>query len=450
MNIQITRLSNGLTVITDPMPQLESAALGVWVNAGGRNETKPVMGVSHMLEHMAFKGTRRRTARAIAEEIEAVGGYLNAYTSREQTAFHVRTLKADVALAIDILADILTEPTFDQTELERERQVVLQEIGQARDTPDDIVFDYLQSVVFPDQPMGWPILGTEETVSGFSRDDLQTYMGAKYRAGGMTFVASGAVEHAQIVSLVEQGFASVSSGAAPAAEPARYGGGELRVSEDLEQVHVTYAFPGVASTDPDFYAAQVYATALGGGMSSRLFQEAREKRGLCYSIYAFAQAFADGGLIGIYAGTGEAEASQISAVVAGEMAQLAADASEEEVSRAKAQLKSSLLMGLERPATRAEQIAGQLFAFGRVIPVEELTAKLAAVDAAAVRRFGERMMNAPRPALAAVGPLGKLESYDSFAARFGASTRAAADLPTQKLRQVGSEHRSAEALAKAE
>jgi predicted Zn-dependent peptidase len=427
MSIEITKLSNGLTVVTDPMPQLESAALGVWVNAGGRNETRPVMGVSHMLEHMAFKGTRRRTARAIAEEIEAVGGYLNAYTSREQTAFHVRTLKADVALAIDILADILTEPTFDQTELERERQVVLQEIGQARDTPDDIVFDYLQSVVFPDQPMGWPILGTEETVSGFSRDDLQTYMGAKYRAGAMTFVASGAVAHAQIVSLVEQGFAKVSSGAAPVAEPARYGGGELRVSEDLEQVHVTYAFPGVASTDPDFYAAQVYATALGGGMSSRLFQEAREKRGLCYSIYAFAQAFADGGLIGIYAGTGEAEASQISAVVAGEMAQLAADATEEEVSRAKAQLKSSLLMGLERPATRAEQIAGQLFAFGRVIPVEELTSNLAAVDAAAVRRFGERMMNAPRPALAAVGPLGKLESYDSFAARFGVPNRAAAE-----------------------
>jgi len=264
-------------------------------------------------------------------------------------------------------------------------------------------------------------------VSGFSRDDLQTYMGAKYRAGAMTFVASGAVEHAQIVSLVEQGFAGIESGAAPAAEPARYGGGELRVGEDLEQVHVTYAFPGVASTDPDFYVAQVYATALGGGMSSRLFQEAREKRGLCYSIYAFAQAFADGGLIGIYAGTGEAEAAQISPVVAGEMAQIAVDATEEEIARAKAQLKSSLLMGLERPATRAEQIAGQLFAFGRVIPIEELTSKLAAVDAAAVRRFGERMMNSPRPALAAVGPLSKLESYESFAARFGVPNRVAAE-----------------------
>src|SRR6476646_9142078 len=182
MNVEIAKLSNGLTVVTDPMPQLESAALGVWVNVGGRNETKPVMGVSHMLEHMAFKGTHRRTARQIAEEIEAVGGYMNAYTSREQTAFHMRTLKADVPLAIDILADILTHPTFDQTELERERQVVLQEIGQARDTPED-------------------------TVSNFTREQLKTYMGANYRACSMVFVASGAVEHARVLDLVSQGFA---------------------------------------------------------------------------------------------------------------------------------------------------------------------------------------------------------------------------------------------------
>src|ERR1051326_8768847 len=204
MDVEITKLPNGLTVVTDPMPQLESAALGVWVNVGGRSETKPVMGVSHMLEHMAFKGTERRTARGIAEEIEAVGGYMNAYTSREQTAFHMRTLKADVPLAIEILADILTRPTFEQTELERERQVVLQEIGQARDTPDDIVFDHLQSVAFPDQPMGWPILGNEETVSNFSREHLQTYMSANYRASSTVCVASGAVEHSRILELASE------------------------------------------------------------------------------------------------------------------------------------------------------------------------------------------------------------------------------------------------------
>src|ERR1700733_12399688 len=213
MNVEISRLSNGLTIVTDPMKQLESAALGLWVNCGSRNETKPVMGVSHMLEHMAFKGTERRSARDIAEEIEAVGGFLNAYTSREQTAFHARVLKADVPLAVDILSDILTRPTFEQGELERERQVVLQEIGQSRDTPDDIVFDHLQAAVYPDQPIGWPILGNEQTVSGFTQDDLRKYMGANYRAGGMTFIASGAVEHSSIVRLVEEQFAGLIAGA---------------------------------------------------------------------------------------------------------------------------------------------------------------------------------------------------------------------------------------------
>jgi predicted Zn-dependent peptidase len=428
MKVEITRLSNGLTVISDPMPQLETAALGVWVNCGGRNETKPVMGVSHMLEHMAFKGTRSRSARDIAEEIEAVGGYLNAYTSREQTAFHVRTLKNDVPLAIDILGDILTHPTFEQVELERERQVVLQEIGQSRDTPDDIVFDHLQSVVYPEQPMGWPILGEEETVSRFSRDDLKTYMSANYRGSSMLLVASGAVQHADVVRLAETKFADLASGKAAAPSPARYQGGDLRRADELEQVHLTCAFPGVSSSDPDFYTAQVYVTALGGGMSSRLFQEAREKRGLCYSIYAFSQSQADSGFIGVYTGTGEKEAADVTGVIAEEMAGMARDASDKEVARAKAQMKSGLLMGLERPATRAEQIAAQMFTFGRVLSVEELLEKLAAVGAAAVRKFAERVMNTSQPSLAALGPLSHVESYERFSHRYGAgSSRRAAE-----------------------
>jgi predicted Zn-dependent peptidase len=427
MKVEISRLSNGLTVVTDPMP-LESVALGVWVNCGTRHETSPVMGVSHMLEHMAFKGTKRRSARDIAEEIEAVGGFLNAYTSREQTAFHARVLKTDLPLAVDILSDILTHPTFDESELERERQVVLQEIGQARDTPDDIVFDHLQSAVYPDQAMGWPILGNEETVSGFSRAALKTYMGANYRAGGMTLIASGAVRHDEFLALAERHFADLPPGSAPTGERGRYGGSDIRVEEELEQVHVTYAFPGVAVADDDYFAAQVYVMALGGGMSSRLFQEAREKRGLCYSIYAFANGFSDSGLVGIYAGTGEKEAGEISSVVAGEMASLAETASDVEVARAKAQMKSGLLMGLEQPSARTEQIASQLLAYGRVLPVEELTARLDAVDASAVRRFGETVMASERPAMAAVGPLGRLESHDKFSRRFGTGhTRAAAE-----------------------
>jgi predicted Zn-dependent peptidase len=389
------------------------------VNAGTRNETKPVMGVSHMLEHMAFKGTATRSARDIAEEIENVGGYLNAYTSREQTAFHARVLKADVALGVDLLADILTNPTFAQDELERERQVVLQEIGQARDTPDDIIFDHLQSVCYPDQPMGWPILGLDETVSKFSQADLRTYMGANYRAGDMTLVASGAVNHATMVALAAEKFAKLNPGPTPPPLGARYAGGDIRVEQDLEQAHIAYALPGISSSDPDFYVAQVYVTALGGGMSSRLFQEARERRGLCYAISSFAQSSRDGGTIVIYTGTGESEAAAISGVIAGEMESLAATASDSEVNRAKAQMKSSLLMGLERPGQRAEQIASQMFAYGRVLSIAEMTAKLDAVDAAAVRRFGARVLEAGGPAIAAVGPVGRLETFDAFAHRFG-------------------------------
>src|SRR5579864_5923831 len=204
MTLEISKLSNGLTVVTDPMPQLESASLGIWVNTGSRNETPGQMGISHLLEHMAFKGTATRSARAIAEEIEAVGGVLNAYTSREQTAFHARILKQDVPLAMDMIGDILTNPAFEQAELERERQVVLQELGQARDTPDDIVFDHLQAAIFKDQPLGWSILGDEQTVNGFSREMLNGYMASQYRLEGMTLIASGAVDHAAILRLAEE------------------------------------------------------------------------------------------------------------------------------------------------------------------------------------------------------------------------------------------------------
>jgi predicted Zn-dependent peptidase len=446
MTPEITRLSNGLTVVTDRMPQLESAMLGVWVNAGGRNETRGAMGVSHMLEHMAFKGTQTRSARDIAEEIEAVGGYLNAYTSREQTAFHARVLRADVPLALDLLSDILTHPTFEESELERERQVVLQEIGQARDTPDDIVFDYLQSEIYPNQPMGWPILGLEETVSAFTREELRTYMAANYRAGDMTLVASGAVDHAYIVRTVEEKFAGLRPGPAPTPLPAHYVGGDSRRMQDLEQAHIVYAFPGVSSSAPDFYTAQVYVMALGGGMSSRLFQEAREKRGLCYAISAFAQAHRDGGTIGVYTGTGEREAAEISAVIAGEMEHLAAGATEREVARAKAQLKSGLLMGLERPGQRAEQIASQIFTFGRVMSIEEMTNRLDVIDARAVRSFGERVMQSVNPSMAAVGPIGQLERQSIFARRFGRAR--VDDLVSSAL--PSDEDFSAVALAKAE
>jgi len=422
MTLEISKLSNGLTVVSDPMPALESAAVGIWVNTGSRNEEPGQMGVSHMLEHMAFKGTTTRSARAIAEEIEAVGGVLNAYTSREQTAFHARILKEDVPLALDMIGDILTNPSFEQAELERERQVVLQELGQARDTPDDIVFDHLQLAIFQDQPLGWPILGEEETVNGFSREILKSYMASQYRLEGMTLIASGAVNHADILRLAEEKCGDLNPGAVPAMKPNQYAGGDFRALEDLEQAHVAYAFPGLSNRDPDYFVAQIYATALGGGTSSRLFQEAREKRGLCYSIYAFSSGFLDSGFIGIYVGTGESEAAEISAVIAGEMEAITSKLSDAEVARARAQLKVSLLMGMERPGTRAEQIAGQLFALGKVQSATEIVAQLDAIDAAAVKRYAARVMQEGKPTLAAVGPVSKLESHAAFARRFAGAT----------------------------
>lgn len=425
MTLEISKLSNGLTVVSDPMTQLESAAIGVWVNTGSRNELPAQMGVSHMLEHMAFKGTATRSARDIAEQIEAVGGVLNAYTSREQTAFHARILKDDVPLAMDIIGDILTNPSFEQAEVERERQVVLQELGQVRDTPDDIVFDHLQSAIYPDQPLGWPILGNEDTVNAFDRDMLKGYMASQYRADGMTLIASGAVDHASMVRLAEEKCGGFNIGTAAAPAPSRYAGGDFRDVQDLEQAHVAYAFPGLSNSDPDYFVAQIYATALGGGTSSRLFQEAREKRGLCYSIYAFSNGFQDNGFIGVYAGTGEAEAAEISAVIAGEMEAIAGNLTEAEVARARAQLKVSLLMGMERPGTRAEQIAGQLFALGKVQTAHEIVEQLNAIDAAAVKRYAARVMTGA-PTIAAVGPIEKLETHKRFASRFGGAGLASA------------------------
>jgi predicted Zn-dependent peptidase len=420
MSIEITKLKNGLIVATDPMPNLESAALGVWVGCGARHETRAEMGLSHMLEHMAFKGTATRSAKAIATEIESVGGELNAYTAREQTAFHARVLKGDVRLALDILSDILINPAFDEDELEREREVILQEIGQARDTPDDLVFDHLQEACYPDQPMGWPIFGSEKTVTEFRREDLFSYMRANYLGSSTMLIASGAVEHARIVEEGERLFSALRSLPGRSPLPARYRGSDIRENnEDLEQAHLAFAFPSVAIADPEAVAAQVFVTALGGGMSSRLFQEAREKRGLCYAIHAFAQAHHDTGTIGIYAGTSETNAGQIAPVIAGEIEAMASGATEEEAARARSQLKASLLMALESPGARCELIAGHLFAYGRVLSLAEITARVDAVDAASLRRFAHKIATRGEPAIAAVGPLRRLESHETFARRFG-------------------------------
>jgi predicted Zn-dependent peptidase len=411
--VQITTLANGLRVVSEDMPRLQTASLGVWVDVGTRYEPAEVNGVAHLLEHMAFKGTSRRSARAIAEEIERVGGSLNAYTSREHTAYYARILAGDVDLAADILADILRHSTFDAAELEKERHVVLQEIGQVRDTPDDLVFDLLQEASYPDQPMGRAILGPEAIVAAMPREALIDYMARHYGPERLVLAGAGRIQHARLVDLGQRLFGDLAAGTAGPAEPARYGGGtRVEGRPDLEQVHVCLAVEGVPYHHPDHFALQVLSTALGGGMSSRLFQEARENRGLCYSVFSFASAYADTGQLGVYAGTDPEDLAELLQVVADETRQLVEDPSEDEVARARAQLKASLLMGLESCSSVCEDLARQLLCFGRHVPTAELVAKIDAVDTAAVRRIGRQLLAGKGLTLAAVGPLAELPEVD--------------------------------------
>ena len=415
MTVELTKLPSGLSVITDSMPHLETASLGVWVGSGSRDERPDEHGISHLLEHMAFKGTKRRTARQIAEEIERVGGDLNAATSVETTAYYARVLKADVPLAIDVLSDILANPTFDPGELHREQNVIVQEIGAAEDTPNDVVFDHLQETAFPGQPVGRSILGTPDTVRSFDPARLKAYLNRNYCAPDMVVGAAGAVEHAAVVAEVEKRFASFSKGTAPQPEPAKFGGGTHIESRDLEQVHVAFALQGVPVRDEQLYSLQVFTNVLGGGMSSRLFQEVREKRGLCYSIYAFHMPYSDTGMFGLYAGTDAADAPELMRVAIDEIAGATETINESEIAKSKAQMKAGLLMALESSGARAEQLARQMLIFGRPIPLEEIVAKVEAVTVESARAAGRALIRRGKPAIAALGPGTGLESTAAIA-----------------------------------
>ncbi len=418
-SVRVTTFPNGLRVATDTMSQVESVSVGAWIGVGARHEPAQVNGVAHMLEHMAFKGTERRSALAIAEEIEAVGGYLNAYTGREQTAYYGKVLAADVPLAVDILADILQHSVFDPQELERERQVILQEIGQAEDTPDDIIFDHFQSAAFPHQALGRPVLGSAKIVGSLKREEIQGYMQSHYGLGTMLISAAGKIEHDHLVDLVGRHFDALRPSERAKPEPAAYAGGERRDERDLEQAHVVLGFPSIGYHHADYHAMQVFSTLFGGGSASRLFQEVREKRGLAYSIYSFASAFLDGGVFGIYAGTSPEQVTELVPVLAEELGTVADTLTEAELKRARTQLKAGMLMSRESTGNRAESLANQMLIHGRPVPIAETVAKIDAVDAAAIRRVAE-LLRSGRPTVAAVGPLGALESYDRLSGRFAA------------------------------
>ena len=406
MSVRFTILPSGLRVVTDATPHLRTASLGVFVSAGSRHEADGEHGLSHLLEHMAFKGTRRRSAREIAEAIENAGGDLNAETGVEQTAYFARVLGEDVDLALDVISDILTESRFDADELGREKNVIIQEIGAVEDTPDDLVFDLFTGAAWPEQPIGRPILGTREGVRAFDRDAIDAYLRRHYRAGATIVAAAGAIDHDRIVARAEGLLEALGAEGAEPPRPAAYRGGEILVKRKLEQTHVVVGFEGRAIGAPDHDAAHVFAAATGGGMSSRLFQEVREKRGLAYSIYAFHWAYSDSGLFGFYAGAAARDAGALTACALDCLGEAAERLAEDEVRRARAQLKVSTLTALESPSARAQQLARQTFVHGRPLSLEDMLARIDAITVDDVRKAGRAMLASP-PTVAAIGGVGK-------------------------------------------
>jgi len=403
-----------MVILTDHMSHLESASLGVWVKAGARSERKTEHGISHLLEHMAFKGTSSRNALQIAEAIENVGGDLNAATSIEHTGYFARVLKEDVVLAADILADILQNSLFDEDELVREKQVIVQEIGAARDNPDDQVFDLFQEAAFPRQPIGRTILGTADSVREVNSDTIRKYMKRNYVGDHMVLAAAGNVSHDELVDVARERFAELKPNGAPAPQRAAYEGGQERLVSDHEQAHIVVGFEGRAYNADGFYAAQVLASILGGGMSSRLFQEIREKRGLCYSVYSFHWAFADSGVFGVAAATGESEVAELVPVVLDELKRATESITEDEVIRVRNQIRAGLLMSLESPSARAGQLARQQILWGRPIPMQETVDRINAITARRVQDIAEQIFTQGAPTLAGIGPIGNLADVQAI------------------------------------
>jgi predicted Zn-dependent peptidase len=402
------------------MPGLKSASIGVWVNAGGRHERIEQNGIAHFLEHMAFKGTKKRSSVQIAEAIEDVGGYINAYTSREMTAYYCRVLGDDVALALDVVSDIVLNPVFARDEIEVERGVILSEIGQALDTPDDIIFDWLQGVSYPSQPLGRSILGPEERVSSFQREDLLAFVDEHYSADQMVLAAAGAVDHDAIVRQCDEIFGTLKPRFQAPFLVGQFKGGEYRQVKDLEQAHFAMAFESPNYKDPNIYTAQIFATAFGGGMSSRLFQEVREKRGLCYSIFASAGAYSDTGTLTFYAGTSGDKVSDLANITVDELKRASYDMTEVEVARARAQMKAGLLMGLESPSSRAERLARMVTIWDRIPSLDEVISQIDRVAVADVRDYAAAMGAGAPAAMALYGPVADAPSVQDLQARLGA------------------------------
>jgi predicted Zn-dependent peptidase len=420
MTVEITKLANGLTVVSHPMPHIETVAIGIWVKAGARDELPEENGIAHFLEHMAFKGTLRRTAQGIAEEIENVGGEINAATGMETTTYYARVMKTDWKLALDILADIFTQSTLDEDEMERERDVILQEIAASKDQPDDLVFDLSQAASFGDHPLGRSILGPASLIETMSRDQMVAWRDRNYWASRIVVCAAGNIDHHALAKETEKLLGHVQHGQAPQRQSPQFVAGSSIESKPLDQTHIVLGFAAPHYRDPRIYQLQVLSSVLGGGMSSRLFQEVREKRGLCYSVFSYGTSYEDVGQLGVYAATSPDHTPELIEVTADVMLSMGRAVTAKEVDRAKAQLKTSLVMNLESASSRADQIARQYLAFGEVPKVAHLVKRIEEVESENVRELAHDIFASKSPSLSAVGQLSTLASYKDIAARFAA------------------------------
>ncbi len=417
MTIKSQTLSNGFTIATESMPNFKTATFGVWIKAGGRHETQEQNGIAHFLEHMAFKGTEKRTSLQVVEAIENVGGYINAYTSREITNYYCRLLSEDIPLGMDVISDIVLNSTIEQNEVDIERGVILQEIGQCNDTPDDIIFDWLQETAYPEQPYGRSILGSVANIKKFMKQDLLNFTKLHYNPNRMILCAAGDINHDQLVTLGEKYFSKLVKKDVPDTVPGIFVGGERRVTKDLEQAHFALSFASAALKDKDIFVSQIFSVAMGGGMSSKLFQEIREKRGLCYSIFSTIDAGTDTGNFTIYAGTSEDKLGELAYVIIDELRRSIELISQNDLDKARAQIKAGILMGLESSSNRCERLARTLAVWGRVIPLSETIEKINQVNLADLRQFAEKTFAKPQPALALYGPVKKAPSLQKLVKR---------------------------------
>lgn len=407
-------LSNGVRVICDPVPGLETVALSVVAGRGARHEDAARSGWSHLLEHMVFKGAGDRSARDIVESIESQGGHINAATGYERTSFQIRALSGGLDLGSAVLADLILRPRLDPADLVREKQVVGQEIAEAVDTPDDQVFEMAQAAAYEGQPLGRSILGTDQSIAPATPESLEAWRANLYAPDKLIFAASGAVDEDEVLALAERDFGAIAPNLSTDFHPAEFTGGVRAETKSLEQANLVFMLPTVGVADPDYFALRLFAEILGGGMSSRLFQEAREKLGLAYAVDAFAETYADQGVLGIFAGCAARDAARLAEVAAQQILNLAEGVTPAELSRAKAQLKAGLFMARESPQARAEQAAGQALLFDRLLTTTEIAEDIDRVTAEDLHRVGAGLTGPGRVAASVLGPKTAHKAAEAF------------------------------------